>query len=225
MSDATLRGRLTAALDTDPHYSTSDVVATVMRVLGETGGDLRNRIADAIRRVVRISPGPNTLADLNAGRSIPISGGEADDAALAVMPVVQAALTEQTQRAEQAKRDLDGLYADLTDAERTIAGIRHACRVAVQPPENPRVVDFARRILADLDQPAASRTASDGLVQRLARAEAAVQRVRKVHRPGTDWSWRDFGCTHEGRHQQLCAACRTCYPCPTITALDQPEDS
>lgn len=129
------------------------------------------------------------------------------------------------QRTDHADRERDSLLTDLTEAERTIAGIRHACRVAVQPPENPRVVDFARRILADLDQPAASRTAPDGLVQRLAGAEAAVQRVRKVHRPGTDWSWRDFGCTHEGTHQQLCAACRTCYPCPTITALDQPEDS
>lgn len=76
---------------------------------------LRDRLADAIRRVVRISAGEGALADLNAGRSIPISGGEADDAALAVLPVVEAEVAARSaatgsnwqERAEQAERERD----------------------------------------------------------------------------------------------------------------------
>ncbi|MUN41461.1 hypothetical protein [Actinomadura litoris] len=53
---------------------------------------LRDQLAEAIRATVRIKPGPRAVADLAAGRSIPISGGEADVAALAVLPVFEAAL-------------------------------------------------------------------------------------------------------------------------------------
>jgi hypothetical protein len=57
---------------------------------------------------------------------------------------------------------------------------------------------------------------------RAERAEAAVARVRAVHRPADDWSWQTFGCGHDDRHEQVCAYCRACYPCPTLTALDEP---
>ncbi|GAA4226002.1 hypothetical protein GCM10022254_09470 [Actinomadura meridiana] len=44
-----LRERLTAALDADPHFSSGEVVDTVMRILGEQPGDLRTRLADTLR--------------------------------------------------------------------------------------------------------------------------------------------------------------------------------
>lgn len=103
--DAALRDRLRDAFNADPHFTTGETVSTVMRVLAEQHGDLRDQIANTIRAKVRISAGPRALADLNAGRSIAISGGEADDAALAVMPVVAARLAAATQRAEQAERE------------------------------------------------------------------------------------------------------------------------
>lgn len=107
-------------------------------------GDLRDRIAKAIREHVRISPGPNALADLNAGQSIAISGGEADDAALAALPVVEAALTE-------AKQQRDEFHADLEQAEHAIAAIQQDCHTALLPPCNERVAAFARRILHRLN--------------------------------------------------------------------------
>lgn len=51
-----------------------------------------------------------------------------------------------------------------------------------------------------------------------------IERVRALHRPASDWSWKTFGCGHEDRHEQVCGYCRACYPCPTLTALDGPKE-
>ncbi|WP_433330053.1 hypothetical protein [Spirillospora sp. CA-294931] len=85
--------------------------------------DLRDQVAAAIRGLVRISPGPNALADLNAGRSIPISGGEADDAALAAMPVINAAEQQWRERLNKVLHDADWGGPDRGDV---IAEIRTA---------------------------------------------------------------------------------------------------
>jgi hypothetical protein len=50
--------------------------------------------------------------------------------------------------------------------------------------------------------------------------EAGDQRVRDLHEPARDWSWRTFGCGHNGAHERICGHCRACYPCPTIATLD-----
>lgn len=42
--------------------------------------------------------------------------------------------------------------------------------------------------------------------------------IRRIHHPATDWSWKAFGCQHNGEHGRHCASCRSCYPCPTATA-------
>jgi hypothetical protein len=62
------------------------------------------------------------------------------------------------------------------------------------------------------------------LVADLAQAQAAADRVRALHRPASDWSWQTFGCGHDDRHEQVCAYCRACHPCPTLTALNPTED-
>lgn len=56
--------------------------------------------------------------------------------------------------------------------------------------------------------------------QRADKAEAAIARVRAIHAPGRDWSWKPFGCEHHGAHAQPCAHCGVCSPCPTLAALD-----
>ncbi|MFD7554151.1 hypothetical protein ACFV9E_06375 [Streptomyces sp. NPDC059835] len=49
-------------------------------------------------------------------------------------------------------------------------------------------------------------------------------RIRKLHRPASDWTWATFGCGHGSIHAHACTHCRTCYPCPTITALEPPKE-
>lgn len=43
------------------------------------------------------------------------------------------------------------------------------------------------------------------------------------HRPGKDWSWRQFGCRHtmghDGEHEHLCGTCRVCWPCPELAEM------
>jgi hypothetical protein len=57
----------------------------------------------------------------------------------------------------------------------------------------------------------------------LGQAEAAIERVRGVHRPASDWSWKPLGCQHDGEHSAPCRGCRgECWPCPTIAALAEP---
>lgn len=133
------------------------LAAWVVRFLADDGQatrkesfPLRDRMAAAIRQVVRISPGPNALSDLNAGRSIAISGGEADDAALAALPVVEAALTE-------AERQRDEFHADLDEAERAIARVQRMCRMANIPPVHSPEAALARRILECFNQPEETR--------------------------------------------------------------------
>ncbi|GHG15320.1 hypothetical protein ACFFSH_39325 [Streptomyces filamentosus] len=55
---------------------------------------------------------------------------------------------------------------------------------------------------------------------RVEQAETAIARVRALHAPGWDWSWKPFGCEHHGAHAQPCAHCGVCSPCPTLTVLD-----
>lgn len=50
-------------------------------------------------------------------------------------------------------------------------------------------------------------------------------RVRKLHRPARDSTWTAFGCDHGGGHESPCVHCQTCYPCPTITALEPPQET
>ncbi|MCX4778138.1 hypothetical protein [Streptomyces sp. NBC_01264] len=50
-------------------------------------------------------------------------------------------------------------------------------------------------------------------------------RVRKIHQPALDSTWTVFGCNHDGGHSSPCAHCRSCYPCPTITALQPPKET
>lgn len=66
---------------------------------------------------------------------------------------------------------------------------------------------------------------------RSARSRAATVRaeyveraaaVRELHGPSANWSWRAYGCDHDNAHNELCKHCQTCYPCPTIVALDEP---
>lgn len=42
----------------------------------------------------------------------------------------------------------------------------------------------------------------------------------ELHQPGSDWSWRAFGCKHDGEHDRLCRGCGHCFPCPTVTVLE-----
>lgn len=49
---------------------------------------------------------------------------------------------------------------------------------------------------------------------------AQLAAVHELHQPGKDWSWKEFGCTHDGAHAAFCVTCRHCHPCPTIRALD-----
>jgi hypothetical protein len=49
----------------------------------------------------------------------------------------------------------------------------------------------------------------------------AVEAVRKLHHPASDWSWKPLGCQHDGAHSAPCRGCHgECWPCPTIRALD-----
>ncbi|MFJ9740860.1 hypothetical protein [Streptomyces sp. NPDC101166] len=49
----------------------------------------------------------------------------------------------------------------------------------------------------------------------------AINRVREVHRPASDWSWKPLGCRHDGAHSAPCRGCHgECWPCPTIRAID-----
>lgn len=75
-------------------------------------------------------------------------------------------------------------------------------------------VETAERRLATLVEVARRNS------QRAAKAEAALDAIRAVHRPARDWSWKPFGCDHHGAHAQPCGHCGTCYPCPTVAALD-----
>ncbi|MFB7671658.1 hypothetical protein ACFC26_09595 [Kitasatospora purpeofusca] len=56
--------------------------------------------------------------------------------------------------------------------------------------------------------------------QRAEQAEARITAVRALHQPVDDWSWKSFGCQHDGAHTRLCGTCKTCSPCATIRALD-----
>ena len=48
-----------------------------------------------------------------------------------------------------------------------------------------------------------------------------LKRVRDLHHPASDWSWKPLGCQHDGEHGAPCRGCRgECWPCPTIRALD-----
>lgn len=60
--------------------------------------------------------------------------------------------------------------------------------------------------------------------KRAKRAEAAIERARAIHQPASDWSWKPFGCNHIGEHKAPCTTCRTCWPCPTIEALDEQQE-
>lgn len=153
----------------DRTLSDQETVAPVPpTATGKESLPLRDRMADAIRQVVRISPGPSALADLNAGRSIAISGGEADDAALAALPVVEEeirrrglavadpdSLLRELDEARQSrawhKRASEELLADLEKAEHAIASIQQMCRTATIPPVAELEARLARRILAMID--------------------------------------------------------------------------
>jgi hypothetical protein len=62
--------------------------------------------------------------------------------------------------------------------------------------------------------------ALDALYDEREQLLARVGNALALHQPADDWSWKAFGCGHDGEHTQLCGRCRTCYPCPTARALD-----
>ncbi|MEW5658307.1 hypothetical protein ABGT92_23675 [Streptomyces cinereoruber] len=67
---------------------------------------------------------------------------------------------------------------------------------------------------------AALKRAHVALAEQAGRNQAALDAVRKLHRPAKDWSWKTFGCNHDGAHAQSCGRCKTCHPCDTVRALD-----
>ncbi|KFG08122.1 hypothetical protein [Streptomyces scabiei] len=89
-------------------------------------------------------------------------------------------------------------------------------------PEEARLL--VEHVGAEVSESTTARTAGADLTHRAERAEAAVERVRALHRPADDWSWQTFGCGHDDRHEQLCAYCRACYPCPTLAAFAEPKE-
>jgi hypothetical protein len=90
---------------------------------------------------------------------------------------------------------LDALYAELAEAR-----------------EQLRLVDGMRR--QDLDSAAAA-------IQRAEHAEAALARVRDLHQPMQRGPFTICGhCS--GWDGRRCLGVVTDYPCPTLTALDEP---
>ncbi|MEW2164364.1 hypothetical protein AB0912_15430 [Streptomyces sp. NPDC007084] len=62
---------------------------------------------------------------------------------------------------------------------------------------------------------------ADGEAQQDETQAEAIARVRNLHRPASDWSWKPLGCQHDGAHTAPCRGCRgKCWPCPTIRAID-----
>ncbi len=47
-----------------------------------------------------------------------------------------------------------------------------------------------------------------------------IDGARALHQPGSDWSWKAFGCKHDGAHDRRCRQCGRCFPCPTVRALE-----
>jgi hypothetical protein len=90
---------------------------------------------------------------------------------------------------------------ELTEARRRIETLEHVA--AGNKRHVQLIVPELERAVAERDQHAAQLTAA-----------------RKLHQPGKDWSWKTFGCTHDGAHEARCTNCGHCHPCPTIRALD-----
>ncbi|MFD7793601.1 hypothetical protein [Streptomyces sp. NPDC059759] len=69
-------------------------------------------------------------------------------------------------------------------------------------------------------QPYPTAWAYEQACKALRRKTEAIERVRAVHQPADDWSWRAMGCSHDGTHTALCRGCRReCWPCPTYSAV------
>ncbi|MEV7975387.1 hypothetical protein [Streptomyces sp. NPDC086519] len=85
--------------------------------------------------------------------------------------------------------------------------------IAIPGPQQPTFTDQHERVC---------RTVTELLDEAMAGPRLVFDEIRTLHAPAPDWSWAAFGCTHTDKHSQLCARCRTCYPCPTLAALDEP---
>ena len=116
---------------------------------------------------------------------------------------------------------LDQLYAEVERMKLLVAAssedgqaVRMAAQYAERAIENGERADRAEQLAADL------RTQVITEQKAAEQAEAAIERVRALHAPGRDWSWKPFGCEHHGAHAQPCAHCGVCSPCPTLPALD-----
>lgn len=69
-------------------------------------------------------------------------------------------------------------------------------------------------------QPYPTAWAYEQACKALRRKTEAIERVRAVHQPADDWSWKAMGCSHDGTHTALCRGCRReCWPCPTYSAV------
>lgn len=116
-------------------------------------------------------------------------------------------------------------HTDVLPADRLRNLIDHACHHLT-----PQEANALRGAAAGTMRNATAAVAE--LHQRLARAEAErdqhaaqLTAARELHQPGKDWSWKTFGCTHDGAHEARCIECGRCHPCPTIRALDTTEGS
>ncbi|MGW4050834.1 hypothetical protein ACWENA_08370 [Streptomyces sp. NPDC004779] len=125
--------------------------------------------------------------------------------------------------------DLDALHAQLEASEAATAMFKTRAEKAEADLAVSREVarsnrEHVRAIVPELEKAerelAALKRAHVALAEQAGKDQAAVARVRALHAPGRDWSWKPFGCEHHGDHTQPCVHCGDCHPCPTLRALD-----
>ena len=121
--------------------------------------------------------------------------------------------------------------ADPTAAIEVFARLLCTADIHVYGDEHPTWQKLSRKVQDDYRKAArwllprmtvATRAAAVSVPPPAPRADAeAIARVRAVHHPASDWSWKPLGCQHDGEHAAPCRGCRgECWPCPTIRALE-----
>ncbi|WP_329521189.1 hypothetical protein [Spirillospora sp. NBC_01491] len=135
-----------------------------------TSGGLRDRIAAAIRTNVRIKLGQRALDVASTGRPIPLSGAEADDAALVALAVVGPEIDRLRERLAELEGALTWQTSCLSCARTLDSSIENHERA------ERAEANLDRRTREWQDEQAARIAAEQDVIA----AHATVQRVRKA---------------------------------------------